>query len=58
MVGIALEAGALSAAERDRSFIVFAAASLTEAVTEVSAAFYHEPRPSRGAGAPNLLKQR
>ena len=38
MVGIALESGALSAAKRDRPFIVFAAASLTEAVTEVSAA--------------------
>ena len=38
-VGIALDAGALSAAEHDRPFVVFAAASLTEAVTEVSAAF-------------------
>jgi molybdate transport system substrate-binding protein len=42
MVGIALDAGALSAAEHDRPFIVFAAASLTEAVTEVSAAFTQE----------------
>jgi molybdate transport system substrate-binding protein len=42
MVGIALNVGALSAAEHDRPFIVFAAASLTEAVTEVSAAFTQE----------------
>jgi molybdate transport system substrate-binding protein len=41
-VGIALDAGALSAAEHDRPFVVFAAASLTEAVTEVSAAFTQE----------------
>ena len=42
LVGIALGAGALSAAEHERPFIVFAAASLTEAVTEVSAAFTQE----------------
>jgi len=42
MVGIALDAGVPSAAEHERSFIVFAAASLTEAVTEVSAAFTQE----------------
>jgi molybdate transport system substrate-binding protein len=42
MVGIVPAAGALSAAERDLPFIVFAAASLTEAVTEVSAAFTQE----------------
>jgi molybdate transport system substrate-binding protein len=42
MVGMAFDAGALSATERDRPFIVFAAASLTEAVTEVSAAFTQE----------------
>jgi molybdate transport system substrate-binding protein len=42
VVGIVLGAGALSAAEHDRPFIVFAAASLTEAVTEVSAAFTQE----------------
>jgi molybdate transport system substrate-binding protein len=42
MGGIVLEAGALCAAERDRPFIVFAAASLTEAVTEVSGAFTQE----------------
>jgi len=42
MLGIALDAGALSAAEHDRPFIVFAAASLAEAVTEVSAAFTQE----------------
>jgi molybdate transport system substrate-binding protein len=42
LVGIALDAGALSAAEHERPFIVFAAASLTEAVTEVSAAFTQE----------------
>jgi molybdate transport system substrate-binding protein len=42
MVGMALDAGALSAPEHDRPFIVFAAASLTEAVTEVSAAFTQE----------------
>ena len=42
MVGIALHAGVLAAAEHDRPFVVFAAASLTEAVTEVSAAFTQE----------------
>jgi len=42
LVGIALDAGALPAAEHDRPFVVFAAASLTEAVTEVSAAFTQE----------------
>jgi molybdate transport system substrate-binding protein len=42
MVGIALDAGGLSAAEHDRPFIVFAAASLTEALTAVSAAFTQE----------------
>src|ERR1700693_4559350 len=42
MVGIAFDARAPSAAEQDRPFIVFAAASLTEAVTEVSAAFTQE----------------
>jgi molybdate transport system substrate-binding protein len=42
LVGTVLGAGALSAAEHDRPFIVFAAASLTEAVTEVSAAFTQE----------------
>jgi molybdate transport system substrate-binding protein len=44
MVGIALDAGVLSAAEHDRPLIVFAAASLTEAVTDVSAAFTQETR--------------
>jgi molybdate transport system substrate-binding protein len=42
MVGIAFDARAPSAAEQERPFIVFAAASLTEAVTEVSAAFTQE----------------
>jgi len=42
LVGIALDAGTLSATEHDRPFVVFAAASLTEAVTEVSAAFTQE----------------
>ncbi len=39
MAGIALGAGTVSAAEHERPFVVFAAASLTEAVTEVSKAF-------------------
>lgn len=42
MAAIAFDARAPSAAEQDRPFIVFAAASLTEAVTEVSAAFTQE----------------
>jgi molybdate transport system substrate-binding protein len=42
VVGIALDAGMVSAAEHDRPFVVFAAASLTEAVTEVSKAFTQE----------------
>ena len=42
MVGIAFDARVPSAAVQDRSFIVFAAASLTEGVTEVSAAFTQE----------------
>jgi molybdate transport system substrate-binding protein len=42
MVGIAFDARVPSAAAQDRPFIVFAAASLTEAVTEVSAAFTQE----------------
>jgi molybdate transport system substrate-binding protein len=42
MVGIAFDARVPSAAAQDRPFIVFAAASLTEAVTEVSAAFSRE----------------
>jgi molybdate transport system substrate-binding protein len=41
-VGIALDAGVLFATEHDRPFVVFAAASLTEALTEVSAAFTEE----------------
>jgi molybdate transport system substrate-binding protein len=42
MVGIAVAARAPSAAEQDRPLIVFAAASLTDAVTEVSKAFTRE----------------
>jgi molybdate transport system substrate-binding protein len=42
MVGIAFDVRAPSAAEQDRPLIVFAAASLTDAVTEVSAAFTRE----------------
>ena len=42
MVGIAFDVRAPSAAEPDRPFIVFAAASLTEAVTKVSTAFTQE----------------
>ncbi|MGP8034001.1 MAG: molybdate ABC transporter substrate-binding protein [Steroidobacteraceae bacterium] len=42
MVGIALDARAPSAAGQDRPLIVFAAASLTDAVTEVSKAFTQE----------------
>src|ERR1700724_4015521 len=42
MFAIALGAQVVSAAEQDRPFVVFAAASLTEAVTEVSKAFTQE----------------
>lgn len=44
MFAITLGAPVLSAAEQDRPFIVFAAASLTEALTEVSTAFTEETR--------------
>ena len=44
MFAIALGAQVLSAAEQDRPFIVFAAASLTEAVTDVSTAFTEETK--------------
>jgi molybdate transport system substrate-binding protein len=40
--GIAFDARVPSAADQDRPFMVFAAASLTEALTEVSAAFTQE----------------
>jgi len=44
MFAIAVDAPVLSAAEQDRPFIVFAAASLTEAVTDVSTAFTEETK--------------